>query len=246
MTLPATSKAAIVTLAIEISNPASHPGSGGSVALATGDPFTLLAEEGVAPATFEHDDLLPAIDRLLKSAGVQRSQIADVAVSIGPGGFTSTRVACAAGKLIAEALGATCRGVPSALVAFADDQRPHAASGKSVAIALASKKGSAWVAILPEGIPTLEHAHAARDGRVMTADQLADAHPALVLADAHLDESIRVAMQIAGVPIHTPRFAASILARVSTLLPPIDGEHLLPIYPRQPEAVTLWQQRGRG
>lgn len=235
-------------LAIETSNPSSASRNiAGSIALAGLSPFAILATENVAAATHTDDDLLPAIDRCVRAAGIERRQITRVAVSIGPGGFTSVRVACAAGKMIADGLGAACAGVPSALVAFADPDRPRTTTtGKPVAIAMASKAGTAWVALLPACDTTeitADHAALAARGTIMTADDLLAAHPALVLADTHLDKSIHAALTARGIPIAPMHLHAAALASVAHLAPDLDPALLVPIYPREPEAVTLWRQR---
>lgn len=234
-------------LAIETSNPSSSSsGVAGSIALARLAPFSILATETVAAATHAHDDLLPAIDRCVHSSGIDRRQIARVAVSVGPGGFTSVRVACAAGKMIAEGLSAACASVPSALVAFADPHRARAAAGQTTAIAMASKAGTAWVAALPEcdaAKITTDHADLASRGTIMTADQLIALQPALVLSDGHLDKALQAALAASAVPTAPMHLHASALASVAHVLPDVDPALLVPIYPREPEAVTLWRQR---
>ena len=49
--------------------------------------------------------LIPRIDRLMEEAGVERAQLACVAVGRGPGSFTGVRIAMATAKGIASALG---------------------------------------------------------------------------------------------------------------------------------------------
>ena len=57
--------------------------------------------------------LLPRVDALLASAGVERSQLACVCVGRGPGSFTGVRIAMATAKGVASALGAALVGVSS-------------------------------------------------------------------------------------------------------------------------------------
>jgi hypothetical protein len=68
-----------------------------------------------------------------------------------------------------------------------------------------------------------------------------------IVADEFFPDVARKRATAAGVSIITPTFNASaclkvgehMLARGET----IDPLRLLPLYPRQPEAVTLWEQR---
>src|SRR5438093_318429 len=126
-------------LAIEISNPSAQAGAG--VALARVDtPPRVLGVENLAPERRHDDDLMPAIDRLFRRLGRAPKELALVAVSIGPGGFTSLRISIAAAKMICEATGCACAGVPSAEVV----SRRVGAPGP-LAVALSSKNDTAFI-----------------------------------------------------------------------------------------------------
>jgi len=58
-------------------------------------------------------DILPAVDRVIREAGLDKHQIMAVAVSEGPGAFTGLRVGVACAKTLAFALGWKCAGIPS-------------------------------------------------------------------------------------------------------------------------------------
>ena len=73
---------------------------------------TFLAERGGHAA-----GLLPAVDRVLRGAGLNRGQVGGVVVGAGPGSFTGVRVAAAAGKGLSHALGVPLWGISSLLAA---------------------------------------------------------------------------------------------------------------------------------
>ena len=73
----------------------------------------LVAARQVQAHRASNTQLLPCIDSLLLEAGVARSQLACVAVGVGPGSFTGVRIACATAKGIASALGVGLVGVPT-------------------------------------------------------------------------------------------------------------------------------------
>ena len=235
-------------LAIECSNPgaaAEHApaGSGPGVALGVmhAGGVDVLGVEPVRPSSRggHDDDLMPAIDRLFKRAGVdpRSGTLGRVAVSIGPGGYTSVRVACAAGKMIAEACGARCVGVPSAGVVL--ESMPAEARSGAVAVALAGKNDSAWVQVFAEGAE-------GGPGRLMTAadvPKLFGAGVRMIVADRFLPAPLRAAAMSAGMEFREPVFDAAACLRLGARLPAVDPVELVPIYPREPDAVTLWRAK---
>lgn len=246
-------------LAIEISNPsAAAEGSGMSIALGQAD-GRVLGEEpvragvrgraavGGAAGTGQtnDDDLFPAIERLFARMGLSPDDLRGgrVAVSTGPGGYTGLRVACAAAKMIAEGCGARCVPVPTALVAIeasrsAGMQPPP---GRHTGVALASKSESTWVWL--EGWPD---AAKGRIGLAADVQALAREGLGLLIADAHLPESIRAACGEAGVRVVPPALSAAACLRVAAGLPDIDPVELAPVYAREPDAVTQWRARAAG
>jgi tRNA threonylcarbamoyladenosine biosynthesis protein TsaB len=72
------------------------------------------------PAGYRHGEtLLPALERLLAERGIDRSQIAAIAVGTGPGAFTGLRVGIATAKGLAHGLGRPIVGVPTAVALLA-------------------------------------------------------------------------------------------------------------------------------
>lgn len=84
-------------LALETSGPV------GSVVLAVGDE---VVARRFLPETRAHASrLVPAVAEVLEEAGLRPAGVSGVAVGAGPGSFTGVRVAAAAGKGMAHALG---------------------------------------------------------------------------------------------------------------------------------------------
>ncbi len=258
MTRPATSPEAI-TLAIETSNPGALPeGAHGEVALGAaqrgpdgraGAP-RILDSEPVRPTAERDDGLAPAIDRLCARAGVLPAAISRVAVSVGPGGFTSVRVADATAKCIAEATGAACVALPSAEIALRAvlAERPVLFPA---GVAMASKRGSAWFACFdaPEvdGATGLPRWTGEPSGVILDAAGLADAQRQRpvrsLLADAHLPAELAAWAAHAGVGLVPASCTARACFEASLFRPPTDPLALSPLYPREPEAVTKWRER---
>lgn len=233
-----------LTLAIETSNPsAGGPGAGGGPGVALGivrGPWQAetIAVEPLAATARHDDDLMPAVDRLFAKAGAEPSQVGRVAVSVGPGGYTALRVAVAAGKMIAEAAGARCVAVPTALCLAlrADVPAP-------LGVLLASKGDSAWVSVLPADWRSRpEVAVRGGGGRIITAADLPTLGVVSLVGDRFTPELIRTTAAELGIPLAEPVYDPAACLEASGALPEIDPAALAPIYPREPDAVTLWRK----
>lgn len=226
-----------LVLGIETSNPSAWRGGdapppGVVLARPSDGRFDLVAREAVDLSRPAEDDLLPAIDRLTRGAGARPRDLARIAVSVGPGGFTAVRIAVAAAKFIAEATGAELVGVPTAWVVAR-----RVGGGGPFAVALASKGEAAWVTRfaserVPEG-----------DGRLMTARGLPGLGVRVLVADQFLPAGMREAALSDGIEVRRPVFDALACVEAAFGLEPVDPAALMPVYPREPEAVTLWRAR---
>lgn len=254
---------AIDMLAIEVSNPSS---GAAEVAVWAGERVEIEAVGGRGGAGGrgrrggQDDDLMPAIERVfarmgagaggrgLKSAGHEGA----VAVSVGPGGYTGLRVACAVGKMIAEGAGVKCIGVPSAwsaAQAWAISRRAGGEThGRTAAVALASKGESAWVEVF-SWTPAFERPAPVGAGRLMTGRDVAGLRESgvdVLLGDEFLPEGLRREAERAGIEIEPLRLTARACGELAKSLPRVDPAELVPLYPREPDAVTLWRAAGKG
>jgi tRNA threonylcarbamoyl adenosine modification protein YeaZ len=221
-------------LGIETSNPsawsAESPARPGvAAARAGGAALEVLGSEPIALRPNE-DDLVPAIDRLFGRLGLSPRALTHVAVSVGPGGYTAVRVAVAAAKMIAEATGAQCLPVPTALVVARRIE--HAGP---FAVGLASKGESVFVTLFDGG-------RAAGPGRLMTVADLDRLGAGLLVVDRFLPEAMRRRAAELGIEVRPPVFDPVACIEAALEISPVDPADLLPLYPREPEAVTKWRQ----
>ncbi|MFM9959441.1 MAG: tRNA (adenosine(37)-N6)-threonylcarbamoyltransferase complex dimerization subunit type 1 TsaB [Phycisphaerales bacterium] len=228
-----------VILAIETSNPTapSSSGGGGAGSVCVGrisdGKSEILACEVLSAATRHDDALMPAVAAVCARAGIVPSGLARVAVSIGPGGFTSLRIAVTTAKMICEATGAACIGVPTAL-ALALAARAHGTRG-TLGVLLAWKREDVWrqrYDLSDDGVRAIDP-----NGTIVGLDT-ASAGCAVVVAEAALRDMLAVP---AGVSVIEPRFDARWVLEASAGLTAVDPALLVPIYPREPEAVTKWR-----
>ncbi len=109
----------MLTLALETSSLA------GSVALLAAD--NLLSQHSLT-AGRSAQTLAPAIDRVLKDAGVRPAELKLVAVTVGPGSFTGLRIGVTTAKTLAYAVGAQVLGVDT-LEVIAEQTKPRPVAG---------------------------------------------------------------------------------------------------------------------
>jgi tRNA threonylcarbamoyladenosine biosynthesis protein TsaB len=225
-----------LTLAIETSNPSAATGSSGpGVAAGLVGPLGIevLGVEMLRTAGRHDDDLMAAVERLWSGVARGRGEIERVAVSIGPGGYTGLRIAVVAAKMIAEAAGASCVGVPSALVvarrASPDLPRPFG-------VALASKGETTVVTVFASSDAS------AAPPREIDAATLGGLGVRGLIADMHLPRSVRERCAIDGIRVDAPVFDPVACLEASALLGPVDPAELMPLYGREPEAVRRWRE----
>ena len=216
-----------------------------SVALATEE--RVLAELTTATRLTHSETLLPHIEQVMKLAGVERSELTAVAVSIGPGSFTGLRIGLATAKGLAYALNLPLVGV-STLAALAAG---FPLAGSVVGSMLDAQKGNVYLelyrstpteqeVIAPVEVLPLEEALArcaAVGSPVMVVGDIA----AKKLRGRELPENVYLAP-----PSHVlPRAAAvAELAKLRLAKGEADSVmDLAPTYIRRSEAEELWEKR---
>ncbi|MBL8761220.1 MAG: tRNA (adenosine(37)-N6)-threonylcarbamoyltransferase complex dimerization subunit type 1 TsaB, partial [Phycisphaerae bacterium] len=183
------------------------------------------------------DDLLPAIARLFARHGLSARELDSIAISAGPGGYTALRIAMATAKMLSLATGAKCIPVPSARVAwFAMNSGTDGGTGGRLAVALSSKDATAFVTVF-DGAATPVEA-----GRLMDAGDLAGLEAAALAADRFLPEAMRAAAAARGLEVRPLVLEAGACLAASVGLVAVAADELLPMYPREPEAVTKWRR----
>ena len=232
-TSPGAHAAAGAVLAIELSQRT------GSVALQPGQGATVVVAD-VPPSDDDGDHLMDVIDRLCASAGIGARELRAVAVSVGPGGFTGLRVACATARAIADATGAGAIAVPSALVAARTlVMQGHwaPAEGAEARVMLAAKGADAWGTLvrMESGMPRILESALVPAGVDPGVLAIGDAHARTLWPNVPADRW------------REARFCAHACLDVAVALE-ASGSHadpagVAPIYPRPPEAVVLWDRR---
>lgn len=220
-----------LTLAIESSNPSSGGEPGVALGLTTPDACEVLGIEPLG-AGDRHDDLLmPAIDRLFSRLGRSPGELARIAVSVGPGGYTGLRIATSAANLIALVTGGAAVAVPSAAVVAHTLRHPG-----PLVVCLASKGTSAWVTRFgADGVMT-------EPGSLRTADTLALTPGETLVGDRFLPGPFRTAARDAGCGVIEPVFDPASCLALAWSYPSREAGTISPLYGREAEAVTRWRE----
>lgn len=186
------------------------------------------------------EDLLPAIDRVCVRAGVGPTDLQAVLLNAGPGGFTGLRIAHAAAQAIAVATGvrvvqvgaASCARAASILAGDLD-------ASQSAWVCLASKGEETWV--------SRARADDHDDGASLEVAAWSPGDCRNLIADEHLPASWRRRAEELGLRTLPLRVTAQAVLQAGLSMvsrgvwtPP---EALVPVYPREAEAVRLWRQR---
>lgn len=288
----------VLVLSIEVSNPSV------GAAVAAGwldEDETAWMEEVVAAGTRERDDLTPAVARVLarvelgreRGGGARAEAEGDVgaemvvraaaaarrvgliALSLGPGGYTSLRMGLATATMLAMAGGGggersggggvRCVGVPTSRVALWHARRGAAGGAGAgvrgpVAVALAGKAGMGFVTVFDAedrvlAAELMDGAALERAARAMTSagaggGVIAEQAGTLV-GDQHMPEGLRAAARGLGWAERAIELSAlgllAVVQREGLADRAAGPETLELIYGREPEAVTKWRElHGRG
>ncbi len=220
----------------------------GGIALGLDD---ALAGEINFDASQRHaTQLVGRLGDLLASHHLAPAAVNEIYVSVGPGSFTGLRVGITVARTMAQAIAAAgapmprCVAVPS-LAAVAQNARPLA--WEHLGVVLDVKEGSFYAGLFQRHGEQIE---LAAPPRLMTAEEFLAAAPRPLLLTGEGLAFIDIATQcVSAAPKDTHFPTAAGVWRVGRRLA-LAGQfteyhHLLPIYPRQPEAVRLWDKLGR-
>ena len=217
-----------------------------SVALGTVD--TLLGEITLQTKKTHSELLMPHIDKLLRMAGIKKTELKAVAVSIGPGSFTGLRIGLATAKTLAYALQIPIVGVPS-LAALA-----YGCSVPGVILApmLDAQKGNVYQAVFQWQNGELQELRATRvvDIHEALEDLTQYDLPVLVMGEAAVLHSEKIQKVGKNLELAKPHLiiqrAASVVGLGHTLLKQGNVEDVMtlePVYIRRSEAEVLWERR---
>lgn len=184
------------------------------------------------------DAVMPAIHQVVDAVGIKPANLQFVGVSIGPGSFTGLRSAVAIAKMIALTTSVSIIAVESAVVAadtLGIEEPLLVVSGvkdESFWLSRVSKEGNCWQC--DSGLTDVASLGNALGGVVN------------VVADSHISESIEAEIKSLKLKLHSLALSGTSLLRISATMfesgETTSPHLLLPLYPREPEAVRKWRE----
>jgi tRNA threonylcarbamoyladenosine biosynthesis protein TsaB len=218
----------VITLGFDTATPSS------AVALMTSDGGIYEARDDVPLGARGHhaESVLVLAAMVLDQAGLEWSDIEQVAVGLGPGGYTGLRIGIATARGLARAHGASLSGVGT-LRALAEP-----AGAVTALTILDARRGELFLAAFADGLEVLAP-------RVIVPAELgalelpATTAPLVALGDGALANRSRLAevgISVApeGSVLHL--VSASAICRLAGAGEGVTGEQLAPLYLRLPDA----------
>ena len=212
------------TLSIELALKEGEVG----ISNAEGEVFT----QSTSSDSSATDEVFPAIDALMKKASLQPNELSLIALSIGPSGVTTMRIATTIAKHVSFITGAPIVAVPTAVSAaeslseYESLLAIEAVKGDSFWLSTLTRTNGVWQceAELSE-IDTIQNKSFTQQG---------------ILCDAKFGEIASV-FNIQPLP-YLPN-AKSLMQASKALFDAgktTDARAVTPLYPREPEAVRQW------
>jgi tRNA threonylcarbamoyladenosine biosynthesis protein TsaB len=216
------------TLVFESASRTAH------VALAIGDD-SIEARE--VPRTRRNNlELIPTADALLREHDLTPSDLTELYISVGPGSFTGLRMAIAAAKMLALTNPALkLVAVPTLDALAIQNQR----GDEPIAVCLNIKRGTMYCAVYQNGRQLVEPALRSMEQLLASVE---DPARLSLVSEVDLDHPAQLPLDNA---IVDPRSTWTVGRRLSRARHYTDPQALLPLYIREPEAVTLWNELGR-
>ena len=220
-----------VSLTFETSGRIAH------IALGLGDQFK---EARAVPRTRRNNlELIPTADALLRDHDLTPNDLIELYVSAGPGSFTGLRMAIAAAKMLAL----TNPDLKLVAVPTLDVLAWQNSDGANpVAVCLNIKRGTMYCAAYQSDQQIVDPALRSLDELIAAVAAVDGASPLSIVSEVDLDHPSQLPLDKAVVDPHS---TWTVGQRLCTAQHFTDAQALLPLYIREPEAVTLWNELGR-
>ena len=198
-----------------------------------------------------HDDVVPAIERLLEWTGIELTHVGGVAVGIGPGLYTGLRVGVEAAKALAQVLGVPIVGICSLDVLAFGVQH----TGRLIVAVIDARRHEVFYGLyrpVPGGVMRVGEygvatpAALAAELEIQREEMLLVGNGAILYRQEFEQVDARVELAPAWfahpwaaalVGLAAPRFIREQADRLADLVP---------LYLRKTDAEITWDQRARG
>jgi tRNA threonylcarbamoyladenosine biosynthesis protein TsaB len=218
-----------------------------AVGCAIGGHEGVLASFTAARGRRHAETLVPAIDHLRRSVGIELDELGAIAVDVGPGLFTGLRVGVATAKAMASALRVPVVGVSSLdLVAF-----PVRFSPRLIASVVDARRGEVFFAFyrqVPGGLQRVSEPQVGATDE-LTAELLASGEECLAVGDGAVRYAQELheltTVEVADAGLQHPSAASLVqLAHARALREEfVNPWEVEPVYLRKADAEINWSVR---
>jgi tRNA threonylcarbamoyladenosine biosynthesis protein TsaB len=218
-----------------------------AVGCAVGGHEGVLASFTAARGRRHAETLVPAIDHLRRSIGIELDELGAIAVDVGPGLFTGLRVGVATAKAMASALRVPVVGVSSLdLVAF-----PVRFSPRLIASVVDARRGEVFFAFyrqVPGGLQRVSEPQVGATDE-LTAELLASGEECLAVGDGAVRYAQELheltTVEVADAGLQYPSAASLVqLAHARALREEfVNPWEVEPVYLRKADAEINWSVR---
>jgi tRNA threonylcarbamoyladenosine biosynthesis protein TsaB len=225
-----------ITLSLELSQQIA------SVAMST--PTGRVLELNIDNSCRKEDSVMPSIQKLASELNIAPDSLELVVISIGPGGFTGLRSAVAIAKMISLVSGAAIVPIETALSVA---HNANIGSGPYFVVS-GVKQDTFWLSKVHNKNNTWFCESAPSSS--LELEQSIHTVKAL-FGDSYLPKSVSALCVSEGIQIHESAVSAKSLLSLGVQLFKNDKDttvnplELLPLYPREPEAVRLWKENNK-
>ena len=229
-------KSTPITLSLELSQRIA------SVAMSTATGRVL--ELNIDNNCRKEDSVMPSIQQLASELNIMPDSLELVVISIGPGGFTGLRSAVAIAKMISLVSGAAIVPIETALSTV---HNANIGTGPYFVVN-GVKQDTFWLSKVHKNNNTWFCESAPSSS--LELEQSIHTVKAL-FGDSYLPKSVTAFCVSKGIQIHESAVSAKSLLSLGVHMFQNDKDasvnplELLPLYPREPEAVRLWKENNK-
>jgi len=199
-----------------------------------------LVETAGLPRKKRHNlELMPEVAALFERHSLQPADLSELYISLGPGSFTGLRIAIATAKMLSLTnTNLKIVGVPTIEVLA----EQYKGAAEHVAVCMNFKRGTMYAGVYRDGAPLIEP-------DLRSADDLLAQAPRPLAIVAEVDTRIEPSDGLSIVQRESVEANAETTWQLGRAYAEqgrfTDPQVLAPLYIREPEAVTLWNELGR-
>lgn len=193
----------------------------------------VLAEVALGVQRNHAERILPAIDLVMREAGVKPSQLESVAVCIGPGSFTGQRIGLSLAKGLAEGL-----GIPLVPVSTLKLLAEQLSMFEGIIVPLLDAQRSEYYGAVFRGrsgvVERLSEDQAIGQDELQSLVSSYNGEPLMLTGEAAEEAGLRYGLRVAPSPWRVPR--ASVLGLLAEGIQGADPKTVVPNYIRSSSA----------